>query len=151
MNLFPYAIFLINQLSIYNNQATLNFQGRLIINKVARKPCSVLDNHLSGIRIAPNLQRFFPKMATNLSLRLNLASDWGLPSRYLPVSLVKLLTHRCTIACDRNSTHRQSSFLWHYPPTHVAQSFSGSLFLDARTFLTQNNFKRDYPATLILL
>ena len=24
-------------------------------NKVARKPCSVLDNHLSGIRIAPNL------------------------------------------------------------------------------------------------
>ena len=55
MNLFPYTIFLINQLSIYNNQATLKIQGRLIINKVARKPCSVLDNHLSGIRIAPNL------------------------------------------------------------------------------------------------
>ena len=72
---------------------------RYLKNKAARKPCSVLDNHLSCIRITPNLQRFFPKMANNLSLRLNLASDRGLPSRYLPIPLVKLLTHRCTIAC----------------------------------------------------
>ena len=96
----------------------------------------------------------------------------GLPSQSLPTLLVKLLTHRCTIACDF-SIHRQSaalsfsrlcnhrllrsfrsrfshngghimlvphllkhSFLWHYPPTHAARSFSGCLFLDARTFLT---------------
>ncbi len=33
-------------------------------NKAARKPCSVLDNHLSGIRITPNLKRFFRSRRT---------------------------------------------------------------------------------------
>ncbi len=34
----------------------------------------------------------------------------GLPSQSLPTLLVKLLTHRCTIACDF-SIHRQSAAL----------------------------------------
>lgn len=46
-------------------------------------------------------------MADNLIFPFNLASDRGLPSQSLPTLLVKLLTHRCTIACAVAS-HRQS-------------------------------------------
>ena len=38
-------------------------------------------------------------MADNLNSSFNLASNRGLPSRILSNPLVKLLTHRCTIAC----------------------------------------------------
>jgi hypothetical protein len=58
-------------------------------------------------------------MADDLNFEFNLASDWGLPSRYFSISLVKLLTHRCTIACDV-STHRQSN------TSILRQAFSGS-------------------------
>ena len=57
-----------------------------------------LNNHLSGIGITPNLKRFFREGGQPVS-RFNLAFDRGLPSRYFSISLVKLLTHRCTIAC----------------------------------------------------
>ena len=73
-------------------------------NKAVRKPCSVLDNHLSGLWITPKLKRFFLGWANDLyNPELNLASDMGLPSRSLPTSLVMLLPHRCTIACDIKS------------------------------------------------
>ena len=74
--------------------------GNKKINKVTRKPCSVLDNHLSGPEIALRLKRFFLGLANDLySPELNLASDMGLPSQDLPILLVMLLPHRCTIAC----------------------------------------------------
>lgn len=59
-----------------------------------------LDNHLSGIEITFNLKRFFRSGRTTFNLQFNLAFCRGLLSQYLPVLLVKLLTHRCTIACD---------------------------------------------------
>ena len=37
------------------------------------------------------------------NLRVNLAFDRGLPSQCFSALLVKLLTHRCTIACDIKS------------------------------------------------
>ncbi len=44
----------------------------------------------------------FSSSADTSNACFNLASGRGLPSRYLPISLVKLLTHRCTIACEIN-------------------------------------------------
>lgn len=114
-------------------------------------------------------------MADDLDLPF-LASNRGLPSQSLSTLLVKLLTHRCTIAFALASNwqswllafngssdcparvacatrHRQSfalssqsAFLWHYPRAHALRSFSGDLSLDARTFLTLL-LKRDYPTT----
>lgn len=63
-----------------------------------------------GMRLPANSSDFSEVGGHLYNLRFNLAFGRGLPSRYLPISLVKLLTHRCTIACDIN-IHRQSVIL----------------------------------------
>ncbi len=106
-----------------------------------------LDNHLSEAAVTHSLQAICPKLADNLSLRVNLAFGRGLPIGYFSIPMVKLLTHRCTIACEI-AFHRQSPFLWHFPPVHTVRSFSGDLSSDARTFLTL--FGRDCSAALFI-
>ncbi len=55
------------------------------------------------MRLLANSSDFFEVGGHLYNLRFNLAFGRGLPSRYLSISLVKLLTHRCTIACDIKS------------------------------------------------
>ena len=71
----------------------------IFLNKAAHKPCSVSKqssvwhwNYFQFLAISL-------KLANSLySLHFNLAFSRGVPSRYFSISLVKLLTHRCTIA-----------------------------------------------------
>ena len=124
-------------------------EREFFLNKAAHKPCSVSKqssvwhwNYFQFLAISL-------KLANSLySLHFNLAFSRGVPSRYFSISLVKLLTHRCIIACGI-STHRQFTFLWSYPPVHTVRSFSGCLFLNVRTFLTR--LRRDCSTALSLI
>ena len=128
-------------------------------NKAAHKPCSVSlltmqgkknpDNHLSGIRITPNLQRFF-KLGGHLKRLFQSCIRSGVAWHILLSISGELLPHLCTITCDIWKNHNPSvvfwdrgnyiyptPFLWSDPPAHAVRSFSGELSLDARTFLTR--------------
>lgn len=51
--------------------------------------------------------------------------------------------HRCTFACTytiKLQCHRLSTFLWHYPHSHLHWTLSSGLSYGARTFLNVINF-----------
>ena len=89
----------------------------------------------------------FSGSADTSSTWVNLASDWGLASRYLPIPLVKLLTHRCTIACDIKS-------IGSIVPVPLSTGSHRPEFL-RQSVLGCTDFPhpegRDYPATLFCI
>ena len=107
--------------------------------EAVRKPGSVLNTHLSGNTITCILKRFVERWRSSLAFQSILHSVGVYltnTSRYCRWSLtLRAFAHRrCTIACAFSS-HRQSSFLWHYPHGHPHRTFSGNLLLSVRTFL----------------
>ena len=97
-------------------------------NKAAHKPCSVSqptskpevrsigreykysDNHLSGIRITPNLKRF-SKLGGHLKRLFQSCIRSGVARHILLSISGELLPHLCTITCDYGNPQSIGSLL----------------------------------------